>query len=356
MPEIKLEHVTKRWGKFYAVEDLDLTIEDNAFVTLLGPSGCGKTTTLRMIAGLETPTSGKITIGDKVVFDSDMGINVPANKRKVGFLFQNYALWPNMTVYQNISFGLANIKEEMPVYNFELKNAARLAEILSRPEDVTKVLEECRDKKGKLDEKKAIIRLIDAFTVSQYTAKKLFAYHLEKPRDLSGEIASLKGKVDAARAAGQITPDFQLIRDGKPVTSLRKLTQEEIDLSVRRVSRIVKISMFMDRYPAELSGGQQQRVLLGRALCATRKLLLLDEPVSGLDPAATADMYAIIRRLNREDGITIVMISHDLSSAVCEADHILHLSHRPLFFGTTAEYLKSDVARAFLRAEEETTA
>ena len=105
MPEIRLEHVTKHWGKFYAVDDLDLVIEDNAFVTLLGPSGCGKTTTLRMIAGLETPTSGRITIGDKVVFDSSLGINIPANKRKVGFLFQNYALWPNMTVYQNISFG-----------------------------------------------------------------------------------------------------------------------------------------------------------------------------------------------------------------------------------------------------------
>ena len=65
MPEIKLEHVTKRWAKFYAVEDLNLTIENNAFVTLLGPSGCGKTTTLRMIAGLETPTSGRITIGRK---------------------------------------------------------------------------------------------------------------------------------------------------------------------------------------------------------------------------------------------------------------------------------------------------
>ena len=202
MPEIRLEHVTKHWGKFYAVDDLDLVIENNAFVTLLGPSGCGKTTTLRMIAGLETPTSGRITIGDKVVFDSSLGINIPANKRKVGFLFQNYALWPNMTVYQNISFGLANIKEEMPVYNFEIKNAARLAEILSRPEDVTKVLDECRDKKGRLDEKKAIIKLIDAFTISQYTAKKLFAYHLEKPRDMSGEIAPLKAKVDAARAAG----------------------------------------------------------------------------------------------------------------------------------------------------------
>ena len=121
MPEIKLEHVTKRWAKFYAVEDLNLTIENNAFVTLLGPSGCGKTTTLRMIAGLETPTSGRITIGDKVVFDSDLGINVPANKRKVGFLFQNYALWPNMTVYQNISFGLSNVKEALPKIDFEAK-------------------------------------------------------------------------------------------------------------------------------------------------------------------------------------------------------------------------------------------
>ena len=130
MPEIKLEHVTKRWGKFYAVEDLSMVIQDNAFVTLLGPSGCGKTTTLRMIAGLETPTSGRITIGDTVVFDSAMGINVPANKRKVGFLFQNYALWPNMTVYDNISFGLSNIKEPMPKVDFEAKNAARLAEIL----------------------------------------------------------------------------------------------------------------------------------------------------------------------------------------------------------------------------------
>ena len=97
MPQIVLKNVTKRWKNFYGVDDLSLTIEDNAFVTLLGPSGCGKTTTLRMIAGLETPTEGRIEIGDQVVFDSEAGINVPASKRRVGFLFQNYALWPNMT-------------------------------------------------------------------------------------------------------------------------------------------------------------------------------------------------------------------------------------------------------------------
>ena len=88
MPKITLEHINKKWGGYYGVDDLNLVIEDNAFVTLLGPSGCGKTTTLRMIAGLETPTTGRITIGDTVVFDSEAGINVPASKRHVGFLFQ----------------------------------------------------------------------------------------------------------------------------------------------------------------------------------------------------------------------------------------------------------------------------
>ena len=110
MPEIILKNVTKRFGKFIAVENLNLVIENNAFITLLGPSGCGKTTTLRMIAGLETPTEGTISIDGQVVFDADRGINLPPIKRDVGFLFQNYALWPHMTVYQNIAFGLENLK------------------------------------------------------------------------------------------------------------------------------------------------------------------------------------------------------------------------------------------------------
>ena len=110
MPKIILEHVTKRFDKFVAVDDLNLVIEDRDFITLLGPSGCGKTTTLRMIAGLETPTEGRITIGDTVVFDSEKGIDISAARRNIGFLFQNYALWPDMTVDQNIDFGLENLK------------------------------------------------------------------------------------------------------------------------------------------------------------------------------------------------------------------------------------------------------
>ena len=322
MPEIRLEHITKRWNKFYAVDDLNLVIEDNAFVTLLGPSGCGKTTTLRMIAGLETPTSGRITIGDKVVFDSALGINVPANKRKVGFLFQNYALWPNMTVYQNIAFGLSNIKEPLPKTDFEAKNAARLAEILKNPAEVVRVVEECRDKKGRIDEKKAYIKLIDTFTISQYTAKKLYGYHLEEGKDVSGEIAALQAKADAARKAQTLNDDFQVVQNGSVVLETRKLTKEEIDLSVRRVSRIVKIGMFMDRYPAELSGGQQQRVAIARTLAPEPSVLFMDEPLSNLDAKLRLEMRYELQRLHVETGSTFVYVTHDQMEAMTLATQI----------------------------------
>ena len=112
MPEIIIKNLTKMYGKTAAVDHLNLTIADRSFITLLGPSGCGKTTTLRMIAGLETPTSGEITINGQVVFSSEAGIDVPPEKRNVGFLFQNYALWPHMTVLENITFGLENLHWE----------------------------------------------------------------------------------------------------------------------------------------------------------------------------------------------------------------------------------------------------
>ena len=327
MPEIKLEHITKRWGKFYAVEDLNLTIADNSFVTLLGPSGCGKTTTLRMIAGLETPTSGRITIGDQVVFDSAMGINVPANKRRVGFLFQNYALWPNMTVYENISFGLTNVKEDLPKSDFDTRVNARLAEILSAPGEVTKVLAECRDKKGKLDDKKALLKLIDTFTISQFTAKKLLGYHLEDGKDVSAEAAALREKAEAARKAleatgGSYDADYAIYKDGQPVTEVRKLTKEEIDLTVRRVARIVKIGMFMDRYPAELSGGQQQRVAIARTLAPEPSVLFMDEPLSNLDAKLRLEMRYELQRLHVETGSTFVYVTHDQMEAMTLATQI----------------------------------
>lgn len=125
-------------------------------------------------------------------------------------------------------------------------------------------------------------------------------------------------------------------------------TREEKAMAARNLERL-GLGGFERRCYRELSGGQQQRVLLARALCATRKCLLLDEPVSGLDPKAAAQMYEIIRQLHQE-GITIIMISHDLESALNHATHVLHIG-KELFFGTKEAYLRSGIGRNFLPKE-----
>jgi zinc transport system ATP-binding protein len=117
-------------------------------------------------------------------------------------------------------------------------------------------------------------------------------------------------------------------------------TQEEKQMARNNIEKM-GISHLTKRCFRELSGGQQQRVLLARALCATRKMLLLDEPVSGLDPKVTAEMYELIQRLH-QDGITIIMISHDIPAALQYATHILHIGD-PVFFGTCEEYKKRDL-------------
>ena len=209
MPTIDLINVTKRWGDFYAVDNLNLHIDDYSFITLLGPSGCGKTTTLRMIAGLETPTSGKILINGIPVFDSELGINIPASKRHVGFLFQNYALWPHMTVQKNIEFGLQNLKDYFPVIDSDYTKIKNDILVLSNPNKVIELVKNNIDKKGKVDKRRALIAIIDYFKVSNYTAKEIFELHLEEKQE--SEIESLaKSKIaEKEKALEEITHKYE---------------------------------------------------------------------------------------------------------------------------------------------------
>ena len=336
MPEIVLENITKRWGKFFGVDNVSLNIPNNSFITLLGPSGCGKTTILRMIAGLETPTEGRITIGDKVVFDSNAGINVPANKRRVGFLFQNYALWPNMTVYENISFGLKNIHEEMPVLDVEAKRAGDIIRALQNGTKIKEIVEECRDKNGKLDENKAYVKLIDNYSLSIYTAKELFALGIHQSNDpdtqakakateYEAKLSEIKEKLKSE--GKELNEKFQVTKGGNVVVETRKLTKEEIDSRVRACSRIVKIGMFMDRYPAELSGGQQQRVAIARTLAPEPQVLFMDEPLSNLDAKLRLEMRYELQRLHVETGSTFVYVTHDQMEAMTLATRICLVSN-----------------------------
>ena len=270
MPKIVLEHVTKRWGDFYGAKDLNFTIEDREFITLLGPSGCGKTTTLRMIAGLETPTEGRITIGDRVVFDSENGINISPARRDIGFLFQNYALWPHMTVYKNIRFGLENITISVPVLDAE-----------GNP-----ILVPNKDK---------ILGL-----------KNLLAQ--EKDPEKQEE---LKTKI----AAAEQTNDT-------PKTKDRHLNKAEIEERIDEVLKMLKITQFRDRYPAELSGGQQQRVAIARTLATKPKVLFMDEPLSNLDAKLRGEMRTELKRLHTNTDCTFIYVTHDQLEAMTLATRI----------------------------------
>ena len=119
---------------------------------------------------------------------------------------------------------------------------------------------------------------------------------------------------------------------------------------IRSVENMEKMGILdlADKCYRDLSGGQQQRVLLARALCASEKILLLDEPAAGLDPVAKNEMYDIVGELNKNYNITVVMVSHDIRSAVKHSKHILHISNKPLFFGETRHYEESDIGKAFL--------
>lgn len=419
MPKIVLEHVTKKWGNFYGVKDLNLVIDDREFVTLLGPSGCGKTTTLRMIAGLETPTSGKITIGDRVVFDSERGINISAGKRDVGFLFQNYALWPHMTVYQNIMFGLKNVKEDLPVYDFKALGYDRLLSAMEDQEHYFLVLKESVNAEGKFDKKKALINLENTFIISEMTAKKLLKMGLteenfvtkrqeiqdalnkhladceakgvkldDKRRILGNDYVIIDEVVKATKDADKVVQALtEAKNDGKPVDLAilqdrlgvsaeaakliskakivdketcveahghyrrkmerygvavgvkydenapfpkglapliknRHLDAEEMDQNLRRVSRTLKISEFMPRYPSELSGGQQQRVAIARTLAVSPKVLFMDEPLSNLDAKLRGEMRTELKRLHKDTNSTFVYVTHDQLEAMTLATHI----------------------------------
>lgn len=133
---------------------------------------------------------------------------------------------------------------------------------------------------------------------------------------------------------------------------LRPFYTKQEKSAAERCMRKLGIFGLANRCYRELSGGQQQRVLLARALCSAKKMILLDEPTSGLDPVAMQEMYAVIHDLNVHDGMTVIMVSHDIESAAKYSKHILHLGSEQLFFGTTEEYLKSDTGKRFLSANE----
>ena len=205
MAQLDIQGLAKRYGDFYAVREVSLSIKDGEFLVLLGPSGCGKTTTLRMVAGFIEPTAGHVKLGGNDV------TTLPPWRRNAGMVFQSYALFPHMTVAENVAFGL----------------------------------------------------------------------------------------------------------------EMRKLPKADVARRVEEALSLVRLAGYGVRLPRQLSGGQQQRVALARALAIRPDVLLLDEPLSNLDAKLRQEVRVEIRELQRQLGLTTVMVTHDQEEALTMADRLV---------------------------------
>jgi putative spermidine/putrescine transport system ATP-binding protein len=208
MARLELQNLSKHYGPTVAVREVTLDVGDGEFIVLLGPSGCGKTTTLRMVAGFVAPTGGRVRLGGQDITAA------PPWKRNAGMVFQSYALFPHLTVAENVAFGL----------------------------------------------------------------------------------------------------------------EMRKMSKAEIPTRVAEALRMVRLDGYAERLPRQLSGGQQQRVALARALAIRPDVLLLDEPLSNLDAKLRETVRVEIRELQRELGITTVMVTHDQEEALIMADRLVVMS------------------------------
>jgi ABC-type Fe3+/spermidine/putrescine transport system ATPase subunit len=211
-PSVSIRTVTKRFGAHQALSGVSVDISAGEVVVILGPSGCGKTTLLRLLAGLEVPDSGEIWLSGTQVAGPRRSI-VPPYRRGIGFVFQDLALWPHLTVHQNLDFVLGSLR-------------------MARAERT-------------------------------------------------------------AKAAAALT--------------------------------LVRIEQLKARYPHELSGGEQQRVALARALVGEPRVLLLDEPLSSLDPELRSTLRAELARLQRALGLTMVYVTHDRDDAGALAHRVVEM-------------------------------
>ena len=332
--KIKIEHLEKIYkaepskniAETIAVNDFNLDIDDGELVALLGPSGCGKSTTLYMISGLIDPTGGKI------FFAEDDVTSLASEKRSIGFVFQNYALYPHMNIFKNISFPLTNLKINAYLYSSKIVNLLKIKKIID--EDLTKVKE--LTEKAKENKKINRFNLVNLFKKEYKLSKRgseslyslIIKYDFNKEeilKAINNKILTLK-KIQSIFRRKLDEDGFFLSLTNERIKRTRKLYKDEIDVLVNDVARIVKIDEYLERKPSELSGGQQQRVAIARALVKKPKVLLLDEPLSNLDARLRIETREEIRRIQKETGITTIFVTHDQDEAMAIADKMVVMS------------------------------
>ena len=315
---VVLENICKSFGEQEVLHDFNLYIDRNEFVTLLGPSGCGKTTLLRMIAGFEQPTSGKIYFDGQVINDLE------PNRRPINTVFQRYALFPHLNVYDNVAFGLRNYKvtRDNIKHNIIKDYSKELEELKAQLKDKTlskESKEEIKNNINKLHEE------IKAKYVEDFNAeveRRLENINKEYNEELS------KGELDEKTL-------LKIKNEKEKCARKLKLSKYEIDKEVMYALKLVHLEEYKDRKVDTLSGGQMQRIAMARAIVMKPKLLLLDEPLAALDRKLRQDLQYELKEMQKKLGITFVFVTHDQEEALTMSDTIVVMNEgRILQIGT----------------------
>ena len=358
-----------------AVFDFNLEVKDKEFIVFVGPSGCGKSTTLRMIAGLEDITYGQLYI------DGIQVNNVEPKDRNIAMVFQSYALYPHMTVFNNMAFSLKLRKVKLPVYEEnEEVNAIREKnlELFKQIDKVNRAIKKSNESSETLakrdeileeiyaNEEKAKSLLVQKVGISEIEIKECersikkiqqdlkssektvgkceleiekIKKSLENPDLKDEERADLEENLKSLKDVLRLTTDGIIQKEAQlkevankkkdfevsevPLVELRKHTPYEIKLEVYKTAKILDLSRYLFRKPAALSGGQRQRVALGRAIVRKPKVFLMDEPLSNLDAKLRVQTRSEISKIHEKAGATTIYVTHDQTEAMTMADRIV---------------------------------
>ena len=348
MATLSLQHIDKIYpNHVQAVYDFNLEVKDKEFIVFVGPSGCGKSTTLRMIAGFESISNGKLYI------DGIYVNHLEPKDRNIAMVCQNYALYPHMTVYENLAFALKLRKLPCPVtapldpqYQFldqqeaqcrkEIKKIVRL---FTKNQDSKTLLQRYTEQYQKLfaleEERQSHLVPVKGIDNEQINrlkkenvslekdinyAKKKMSHHQEQGLEERGNALVSQKQIQIEENVKRIE---WLQRNEIPLTKERHLSKDEMDLRINKVAASIDLTRYLFRLPSALSGGQRQRVALGRAMVREPKVFLMDEPLSNLDAKLRAQTRGVITKIHKAVGATTIYVTHDQTEAMTMADRIV---------------------------------